>query len=207
MNTRIIAAQEERHYTSTCLYGRVIDIQRSAHADGVVLIELDPQGDMRRTLVARSEEIHMFPPFLIGRQVAVMCRPQVHETYFSLYGFTALADVDDLTEREADVLWWWRRDALDCLCDETFQMTRFEEELCDSMSSWGTPPTPSQRRGLAEVVRQRTLRPPRRTLDTMHRAARYDIVLRDGGPVALRDGMAEFLDWMMKTAGRATSTN
>ncbi len=206
-NTRIIAAQEERHYTSTCLYGRVLDISCVPSSDGLAFVDLDPKDDVRRTLVVRGERVQMFPPFLIGRDIAAMCRPQVHETSFTLHGFTALADVVGLTEQEADALWWWRRDALRCLCDERFQMTTFEEDICVSMWSWGAPPSPRQRRALRDVVRQRASRPPARTLETIHRAARYDAARGGGGPTSIREGMAELLDWMIKNARGATSHN
>ncbi|MFN2586993.1 MAG: hypothetical protein ABR613_02585 [Actinomycetota bacterium] len=206
-DTRIIAALEERHYTSKCLYAHVVGMCPSPHTSDVLLVELDPVQDVRRTLVVRGQGIEMFPLFLIGRRIAVMCRPQLDEAYFSQYGFTALADVEKLTEQEADLLWRWRREALECLCDERFQMTQFELELCDSMSSRGTPPALRQRRLLRQTVRQRAVRPPKATLETMDRAARYDIARRGGGPAPLGDAIAELIEWMMKAAGGPRSAN
>ena len=166
----------ERYWQSECLIGTVLSIQCFSTEDGpfisIRLAGLNEYG-LARVLVARgTDDCRMFPDFLRGRTIKVLCRRGETTEFATHYLFSALAFVEDLSVFEENRLWPWKRAARRLLKDPGVHLDSFEEQLCASMSMWGRPPSVKQRSRFGDLVeREAGTRPP--TGSSVARSRRY----------------------------------
>lgn len=167
----------DRYINAQCLIGRIIDIRRTVDLAGThgTLITLDgvTAEGLVRQVVALDQGARMFPRFLLGRIVRVVCRTAGEQQLVVRHTFLHLAHVEGLTDSQQNRLWPWREEAFEALTDPRLRLTAFEEGLCRTLLSWGRPPSPEQQRHFRRIAERRRSATNRLSREALLRAARH----------------------------------
>lgn len=165
------------HTNAQCLIGRVEHISRTVDREGrrATLITLDGllYGSLCREVLALDQGTQMFPGFLVGRIIRVVCRSPRLSRDRARYDFLHLAHVDGLTRQQRSRLWPWREDAYCVLTNPRLRLSPFEEGLCQTLMTWGRPPSPEQARHFRRIAQRQGSATNRLTRDALLRVARH----------------------------------
>ena len=175
-----------------CFIARITEITTFDTPDGLVsftTLEGQDERGNRRVVVARGANARMFPAFLQGYVVRVVCRPDAAGEWRTLYNFLELAHVAGLTERQETDLWPWRVGAYRLLRDGRVQMSAFEESVCRTVSLSGRPPSLKQRAILARISE----REPGATRDSLWRAERHRPRENGDGSASIGEVLLQYL--------------
>lgn len=172
----------EIHWRSHCILGNVEQIVPLARSDRGVVIVLSgsDENGLIRLVDVPHEYRRMFPDFLVGRRVGIVCRRQGFTALTVRYDFTHLAWVHALSEREAPKLWPWREAAEQVLRNPSIHLSPREYDLCQTLAAYGRPPSGAQRR-FFESVRSKSSK--KATPETYFRSRRFGA--RDAEPISL----------------------